>query len=131
MAQFSIRETRVMAPRPGQRFSTTYFRQTTAEYQRTYEHIQRTAHEIMRAVEWSNAWPDMQAPLRGFPRTDHNPNYSAEDIIVDLLTQYQAGRDWPSGMIGRWNRLFDAWPELCIDFEQELKPTPEYARLFA
>lgn len=130
MAQFQIRSTRVMTPRSGQQFSTTYFQQSLEEYQKTSDHIQSTAHEILQQVEIQSAWQDIQHPLKGFPRTGHNPNYSAEDIIMDLLTQYKTGRDWPSGMIGRWNRLFQLWPELCIEFVQAKIPTPEYNRLF-
>jgi hypothetical protein len=49
----------------------------------------------------------------------------------DLVDQLDAGKDIPSGMLGRWNRLFAGTGlELELVPESELPPPTEFSRLF-
>lgn len=104
-------KTRVMEPRDGVKYSTTYYQQNSEQAQEAFKFIKSVAEEIIRCGEADldlREW--IQTPLKAFPRTGVKPNYSMEDIVSDLLGQLDQGKDIPSGMIGRWNRLFDETP---------------------
>ena len=109
MAKFGYRSRRDMEPRPGVRYATTYYLQSPRERQRTQEFIETVIQRVgTLALETPGGAEELDRPLPGFPRTGGRPNYSALDIMTDMLTQMAAGRDIPSGMLGRWNRLFRA-----------------------
>jgi hypothetical protein len=120
MARFKIKQVKKMEPRPGKNFSTDYYKQTPKEYQRTADHLFGVMQEIMAHATATQQESLLEQPLRGFPKTRREPNYSAGEIMTDLITQYNAGKDWPSGMIGRWNRLFEDFADIQIDFEEAM-----------
>ena len=123
-------QTRVMEPREGVKYSTTYYQQNSRQAQEAYEHVKSVAEAIVDACERDLDLRDwVQQPLKGFPRTGVRPNYSMEDIIMDLLHQLDAGKDIPSGMIGRWNRLFAETP-WDIELEEYVSPQAVRVGLF-
>lgn len=130
MAIFRYTSTKEMAPKDGANYATTYYKQKHEEHTRTLEHIRMVASEIVEACEKNLQWAIFcQEPLKGFPRTSKRPNYTIEDIVSDLMGQMTLGNDIPSGMIGRWNRLFHD-TEYDIELLQEQTPTKVSPRLF-
>jgi hypothetical protein len=130
MAIFRYRRTKEMAPREGVKYATTYYQQSSDEYVRTRAHIRQVAGEILEYIEANPSWLEfVQQPLQGFPRTEGQANYTIEDILTDMLNQTNTDKDIPSGMLGRWNRLFDG-TEYDIEMLQELTPTGVSPRLF-
>jgi hypothetical protein len=122
------RQIRKMTPRDGVRYATEYYKQSPGEYTKLYEHVQQTIVEVVRAAQAYGI--DLDVPLTGFPRTSKRPNYSAMDIMQDMLTQMDQERDVPSGMLGRWNRLFDANEDMQILMEEQSVPNPVFNKLF-
>jgi hypothetical protein len=121
MAQFQIRERRVMSRR-ADGLSSVYNLQRKTEYQRTWQHIDLHWHEILQQAVLEGDPEILIQPLRGFPRRGQQPNYSAYDIYEDLRRQYQRGEDFLDSKIGRWNRLFEDWPDITVEFlEPEAK----------
>jgi hypothetical protein len=123
-------KTRVMEPRDGVKYSTTYYQQNSEQAQEAFRHVREVAESIVDACEKDldlKEW--VQSPLKAFPRTGVRPNYSMEDIVSDLLNQLDSGKDIPSGMVGRWNRLFDQTP-WDIELEEYVSPRAQSAGLF-
>ena len=130
MAKFKYKEIKRLDPRPGNQFATEYYKQTQAEYDRLKQHIFDTAQEIT----WiEQHYPDqyvwMTQPLRGFPKQNKREQYSPMEIITDALSQVMSGKDMPSGMLGRWNRLFAGW-DIDIEMVDTLPPKNIYNTLF-
>jgi hypothetical protein len=120
MAKFKIKQIKKMEPRAGQKFSTEYYQQSQRDYDDTFKFMLRIMTEVLEAAEHNNSTGDLTVPLRGFPRTGGRPNYTTEDILCDLIEQYKLGRDWPSGMVGRWNRLFEDFPDYQLEFVEHI-----------
>jgi hypothetical protein len=120
MAKFKRIGERKMPPINGRKFSTTYTKQSPKAREELkdfvvviWNHFDLSAQNDPSASKYATD------PLKGFPRTQGKPNYSPRDIIEDLLTQLAEGKDIPSGMEGRWNRLFADVPEYQIEWEDE------------
>jgi hypothetical protein len=118
-----------MTPRDGAKYSTDYYKQTPHEYTRVTQHVIEVIIEVVRAA--NELGVDLDAPLKGFPRTKKQANYSAMDIMADMLKQTDLERDLPSGIVGRWNRLFEDNPEYTIDLTEQNLPNPIFNRLFS
>ena len=132
MAKFGYTSTRKMDPINGRKFATEYFKQSPRERARTQRHIDRCLMELGNlALADSESMAAISAPLPKFKRKETGGYYSALDIISDMSTQMQSGKDIPSGMLGRWNRLF-AGTGNSIDMvpERELPPPTNYNNLF-
>lgn len=130
MAIFRYTKTVEMAPKEGQKFATTYYKQKPEEAVKTKEFIALVGREIVEACERNPELQEFcQQPLRGFPRLNNQPNYTIEDIICDMIAQMDSGKDLPSGMFGRWGRLFKD-TEYDIELLQEHTPTKVSPRLF-
>ena len=107
MAQFGYLNRLEMEPRPGRRYATIYYRQSSGERRRTLQHISRTIQDLAdRASETPDGLEALTQPLPSFARRESQGHYTAVDIMSDLLTQMESGRDIASGLVGRWNRLF-------------------------
>lgn len=122
MAKFYYHSIKEMEPKPGVRYKTTYFKQNRDEYQRVLEHVQMVCKEIldlyMEKPEWER-WAEQ--PLPGFPRTQRQPNYSLNQMLTDMLEQLIKGKDVPSGMLGRWARLFEG-TDYAIELIEGARP---------
>jgi hypothetical protein len=121
--------TRTMDPRPGVKYATVYNRVRPAVRRKMLRDIQEVMDEIVDQCEHENDYPIVY-PLKGFPRTLGQENYSAGDIMVDLKQQLESGKDVPDAMIYRWNKLFQEFPELQIEFADTAAPTNQYGALF-
>jgi len=108
MANFYYHSTKEMEPRQGVRYKTTYFKQNKDEYQRVLAHVQLVCQEILDLYHKEPNWEIWgEQPLQGFPRTNKQPNYSLNQMLTDMLTQLIQGKDIASGILGRWQRLFE------------------------
>lgn len=106
-----------MEPRPGVRFATTYYKQTQSEYALLRAHVYRVAADIMAACDSDlDLYRWWTTPLRGYKKTA-GANYTPSEIVTDMVEQLVKQKDLPSGMLGRWQRLFadTLWD---IDLEQ-------------
>jgi len=136
MTQFVYEQLKRMTPREGVKFSTEYYQMTARQHQALLDHVIRVAKQIYQHAEATGQVGVLQEPLAGFPRrSTGRRNYTAEEVIADLLGYLSAGNDAPSGMIGRWRRLFAEFPEEDIDLidriELETERNQQYNRLFA
>lgn len=132
MAKFGYQSVRKMEPRPGKKYATDYYKQSTAERRRTVEHIERSVKQVGdNAQAVPGGWEELQKPLREFPRRETKGYYSAWDIMSDMINQIDAGKDIPSGCLGRWNKLFDGTGrEIDMVRESELPPPTTFGQLF-
>ena len=130
MPEFHYRGRKEMEPRPGVRFATTYYKQTQTEYSRLRGHIYRVAAEIMAACDsdlTTYGW--WTRPLKGYKRTT-GENYTPCDIVTDMVEQFVKQRDLPSGMLGRWQRLFADTPYDIVMVSGRPAPDTTYGELF-
>lgn len=121
--------TRTMDPRPGVKFATTYNRIKPSVRRKMMRDIQAVIDEIVDECERTNDY-SVAEPLRDFPRTGGQANYSAGDILMDLKRQLDSGKDIPDAMIGRWNKLFRDWDELQIEFTDTAEAQNTFKELF-
>jgi hypothetical protein len=111
MARFEFTRMHEMPPRPGVKYSTTYIKQSPAEYQRLHTWLLKTAEDILGILEldadlarwFSHPHPDFHTSRRG-------QYYSPEDLLADMIKQMSLGRDLPHAMLDRWNRLCEGTP---------------------
>jgi hypothetical protein len=123
MPIFRYKKSIDMPPKEGVKFATTYYRQGPEQYEQIKQHIITVASEIMEYVDSHPEWDlFVNQPLRGFPRLNGKPNYSINQILADMLEQTRSNKDLPSGMLGRWSRLFHG-TEYDIEMLQEFTPT--------
>lgn len=129
--KFGYTSRREMEPRPGRKYSTIYYKQSASERARTFEHVKKTIENLGEAALADGTSLDWEKPLTDFPRREKSGHYSTLDIVTDMYQQMQSGKDIPSGILGRWNRLFDG-TGLDIDMvlESELPPPNRFERLF-
>lgn len=105
--------TRTMDPRPGVKYSTRYNRITASTRRRMRRELLEITDEIVDECERQSDFPIID-PLKGFPRTEGRANYSAVEIMSDLLNQLKDGKDVPDAMVYRWNKLFEEFPDIQI-----------------
>lgn len=133
MAKFGYTTRRQMDPRPGKTYATEYYKQSAGERRRTQDHVESVIKKVgERALAMDGGVETLMAPMPRFKRRETKGAYSAYDIMKDLLDQLISGKDVPSGMLGRWNRLFEnTGDEIDMVPEAELPPTnPMYKELF-
>lgn len=131
MPQFGYLNRRQMDPRPGRNYATEYYRQSARERARTQQFVEAT---IQQVGELALATPDgvatLSAPMRGFQRRETRGAYSAFDVMNDLFTQMRSGKDIPSGMLNRWNRLMQPHGRAIeMVLETELPPPNSFDQL--
>ena len=133
MAKFGYVTKRQMDPRPGRTYATEYYKQSAAERRRTHEHVEAVIKKVCeRALSMPGGTDLLTAALPRFQRRETKGAYSAHDIMKDMLDQMISGKDVPSGMLGRWNRLFEnTGDEIDMIPESELPHrNPMYKELF-
>ena len=130
--KFGYTTRREMEPRPGRRYATIYYRQSAAERARTQAFVERTIQRIGQlALETPGGLEALNEPMPNFQRRETRGAYSAFDVLNDMFQQMRSGKDIPSGMLGRWNRLLEPY-DLTIDMvlESELPPPTNLDQLF-
>jgi hypothetical protein len=130
--KFGYTHRREMEPRPGRKYSTVYYKQSARERARTQRHVETVIQRLGdRVLENPGSEQALLEPMPGFQRRETKGAYTAMDVISDMFEQMTSGKDIPSGMLGRWNRLF-AGTGLEIDMviESELPAPTEFSELF-
>jgi hypothetical protein len=132
MAKFGYTSRRKMDPVVGRKFSTEYYKQSRKERARTLQHVDRVLQQLgEQALSDPEALTEITRPLKSFARKETQGHYSALDIIGDMSEQMHSGKDIPSGMLGRWNRLFaNTGNEIDLVPEEELPPNNTYDNIF-
>jgi hypothetical protein len=105
--EFGYTSRKEMEPRPGVRYATTYYKQSLQEYTRLRQHIYQVAAEIMAICD-SDASYQLWAttPMKSFKKSVRGQYYTPMEIVTDMVEQLTKQKDIPSGMLGRWNKLF-------------------------
>ena len=132
MPKFGYESIRKMEPRPGRNYATEYYKQSRAERARTEQHINLTIQRVgEKALENPGMEQLLVEPMRGFQRRETKGEYTAVDVMGDLLEQINCGKDIPSGMLGRWNRLFEgSGCEIDMVPEAELPDSNVFRQVF-
>lgn len=124
MPTFYYVDTREMAPRPGQKFSTIYYRQTQQQRLELSEWLTAQIKHLAELMEQDHELDfESQQPLPGFPKTGKQPNRSMQEILTDMLGEIQGTKtngkpkDFAAAPIQRWNKLF-AGSELEFRLEE-------------
>lgn len=119
MPQFIYQKTRTLEPRPGASYATVYIKQSDQEHTRLLNWLIQVAEQIYGACEINASLDDwFSSPLKPFRRSQKGKYYSAEDLLTDMITQLNSGKDLPESMLHRWNRLTQGTP-WEIDLVQE------------
>jgi hypothetical protein len=132
MPKFGYQSTRKMDPRPGRTYATEYYKQSRSERARTQEHVESVIRRIGDKVAENPGMEEtLLEPMKGFQRRETRGAYTAVDVMSDMLAQLQSGKDIPSGMLGRWNRLFDGTGcEIDMVLEADLPDTTLFREMF-
>lgn len=128
MPNFKYKTIREMAPKPGVKFATRYYKQTASEYTRLSNFVTDTTELIVDAANQAGMFNELDQPLENFRRTNNQTPYSTLDILTDLMTQLEKNKDAPEAMIGRWNRALP--PQFEIVMQEDVPPNPVFNRLF-
>lgn len=102
-----------MEPRDGQKYSTTYYKQTLQQRQELVNHIQACVKEMVQYLDQNPQDLDwaMNTGLKGFPKTTGGKRTMWE-IMADIAgeaqgrTRQNLPKDFASAPIERWNKLF-------------------------
>lgn len=128
MATFIRKGTKQMDPRPGVKYATEYTQLSPAQRRLLKRHIESTMRMVLEAALSQDDYSVLE-PLKGFPRT-RGDNYSAAEIMNDLNQQLDSGKDVPSGMLGRWNRLFEDFADEQINFQDLAESKNNFGTLY-
>lgn len=102
-----------MEPRDGQKYATTYYKQTLEQRAELVKFLTECAREI---VEYLDTDPDMMSwaqkrGIKGFPKTTGG-NRTVWEIVEDIIgeargkTRQGMPKDFAAAPIERWNKLF-------------------------
>lgn len=131
MAQFGYDSIKKMQPRPGRSYATDYYKQNSDERARTERHITRVLEEFWEKAKPEPVWEYLNKPDQRFPRRETKGYYSPMEILTDMLEQMRSGKDIPSGMLGRWNKLLEGTgDEIDMVLYSELKIDSKFKELF-
>lgn len=128
MTKFTIKEKKTM-PKREDGLASTYNKQSRADYLATNQHIQRYWNWILEHAVATNQAEILVKPLKGFPRRGRD-NYSAYDLYDALDKQFKRGEDYLDSHIDRWNRLFEDFPNVQVEFEYP-QATTTFDQVFA
>lgn len=114
MARIFYQKTQGMEARDGNKFATTYYKQTLEQRKQLTKHIRACTKEIIdyldknpSQLEWH-----MNTPLKGFPKTKGQPNRTTWEILTDMVNEAKGRKrdgtpkDYAQAPIDRWNKLF-------------------------
>jgi hypothetical protein len=136
MAKFGYTSRRKMDPIPGRKYSTEYFKQSARERSRTQQHVDRELERVgNHALSHPDLWEQFNQPDRDYPKDaklGRKDYYSKAEIMADMCEWiHKPNQDIPSGILGRWNKLFaDTGNEIELVSEEKLPPPTNYNNLF-
>jgi hypothetical protein len=111
-AEFQYTSRKEMPPRPGVNYATTYYKQSLKEYTLLRHHVYQVAAAIMAECDSDSAiYAWWTTPIKSYRKSTRGQYYTPSEIVTDMVEQLSRQNDVPSGMLGRWNRLFadTAW----------------------
>jgi hypothetical protein len=130
--KFAYTNKRKMTPRPGNKFSTTYYDLPETEYTKLKHHVNEMIGLIERSAPTNPEFVDeLTTPIKKHRRKD-GTYYTALDIILDLRDQMAKGNDITDSMINRWHSVFANSPDdiELIDIELAKETASTYNQLF-
>jgi hypothetical protein len=131
MPEFEYTSIRQMEPRPGRTYATDYYKQTVDEYNLLRAHVYTVAAEIMSERDSNrDTYIWTAEPLKRFKRSTRGQYYSLLDIVTDMVAQLAQHKDIPSGILGRWNRLFEGTRYDILLVSQATDRTTIFQELF-
>lgn len=141
MAEGYYLSTHVMPPRPGKKYSTTYYKQTQEQRRALVRHFRQAATEIANAadvepevVSWLKT-PDKSFKRDGQARRGQSKYKTPEELMTDILAECSGTKrdgtpkDFAKAPIDRWNKLF-ADTKYEIDMVQQFGAKPTAYRSF-
>jgi hypothetical protein len=113
MAKFYYQKTHKMEARNGNKFATTYYKQTLEQRHSLTKHIRASVKEI---VDYLDTDPEMMSwaqntPLKGFPKTTGGKR-TLWELLTDIASEASGKKrdgtpkDYAQAPIDRWNKLF-------------------------
>lgn len=131
MPEFEYTSIKHMEPRPGRNYATDYYKQTVDEYHLLQAHVEAVAVEIMSERDrCKDTYQWTTEPLKRFKRSTRGQYYSLLDIVTDMVAQLAQHKDIPSGILGRWNRLFVDTRWDCVLVQHATDRTTIFQDLF-
>ena len=132
MKTFRFIDQKTMLPRPGNKFSTTYYRQTYQQRQDMVLWLEQQIYQLLSEIASHDQLAQASNwPLQGFPKTQGQKNRSLLEIINDMLDEIQGvkkngkPKDIAQAPVDRWNKFFQGseW-EFVLEFgTTDQKPT--------
>jgi|ERR1035437_1846017 hypothetical protein len=116
MKQFTYVTEQKMAPRGNNKFSTTYYKQTTLDRMKLSNFIEDICDQVVQMAKDTNNENLLTQPLNNkrHKHLDKTP-YTIQECLDDLRSQLQDGKDVTESMITRWNCVFDENDDCQID----------------
>jgi gas vesicle protein len=134
--------TQTMAPRPGKKYSTTYYKQSLNQRRELAKHFNTAVQEIADACDTHKEVSDwLKQQDKRFKRDGRaepgQPKYKTpEELMIDILKECNGTKkdgltpkDFAQAPIDRWNRLF-AGTKYEVDMVQQFGHNPTSYRTF-
>jgi hypothetical protein len=105
-----------MEPRPGVKYATSYYKQSTRQREDLVEWLRRCSIDIVECVdsdpEFVQWWTSPLKDFRKADKTYRTPEEIVEDLLLEAVGQKRNGehKDFAQAPIERWNRLFRETP---------------------
>lgn len=141
MAEGYYLSTHTMPPRPGKKYSTTYYKQTLQQRKALEKHFNESCAEIADAattepeiVQWLRT-PDKRFKRDGSPGKGQRKYKTPAELMSDILGECSGTKrngepkDFAQAPIERWNRLFED-TKYEIDMVQQFGAKPTAYRSF-
>lgn len=121
---FPYVKTHEMKPREGNKFATTYYKQTVDERNKQAKWLTERIRTFVELVDANEDLAEaVHLPLKGFPKT-RGKNRSLWEIVEDMAGEIQGKKrdgmpkDFAQAPIERWNKFFDELDGWGFDMEQ-------------
>jgi hypothetical protein len=127
----------VMPPRPGKKYSTTYYHQDRLERQKMSRFFQKNIQQLFDVLNRNKSemkWAEY-TPLKGFPQSAGKGNRTLLQLLIDTMGECQGikkngdPKDFAQAPIERWNRLMKDTP-WEIEMISGDRPNNHYNHLF-
>lgn len=99
---------------------TTYYKQTRLESVKVLQYCKQTRDEVIGTMHESQEFKELMTTpdKKNYPKAGRQSGYTRLEIIEDMIKQLESGKDIPSGMLGRWNKVFELIPQYKIEMSQ-------------
>ena len=136
--EFYYEHQEAMTPRPGVNYATTYYKQIPLERKLLSEHFKtviKTVYLDLMKYDQEEFQRALHTPLKGFPRTNKQPNRSMWDLFSDIIDECDGlhrgePKDFPLAPIERWNKLWESFPDYQVEMVKGVRPHNNFGTLF-